>query len=118
MVALAYLWLPLVSLGAWYLGLQFAYDLALRSSGPESLVSLLISFGFILLGTTVVVILWSRIQRARFARHERRVFSPALESAEEQAHWALSAEDFHRIRSGKRLVIHLDDNGALTRVDG
>jgi biofilm PGA synthesis protein PgaD len=112
----AYLWLPLVSLGAWYLGVQFAYDLVIRAGGPESLVSLLISFLLILFGTAVVVILWSRLQRARFAGHERRVSSPKLESADEQAYWSLEDADFQRLRSGKRLVIDLDENGRMTSV--
>ena len=77
-VLYAYLWLPLVSLGAWYLGVQFAYDLVLRAGGTEPLVSLLLSFLLILLVTALVVIFWSWMQRVRFAKNERRLSSPSL----------------------------------------
>ncbi len=116
-VLYAYLWLPLVSLGAWYLGVQFAYDLVLRAGGTEPLVSLLFSFLLILLITALVVILWSWIQRARFAKNERRLSSPALQASDEQAFWDLSDADFEQIRSGKRLVIDLDETGRMTAID-
>lgn len=112
-----YLWLPLVSLGAWYLGLQFAYDLVLRAGGPESLVSLLISFLIILLVTAAVVILWSWIQRSRFAGHERRLSSPTLAGSDEQVLWNLEDADFEQVKSGKCLVINLDEVGNITRID-
>ena len=113
----AYLWLPLISLGAWYLGVQFAYDLVLRAGGTDPLISLLLSFLLILLITALVVIVWSWIQRARFAKNERRVSSPALEPADEQAFWEISETEHSRIRSSKRLVIDLDETGQLTRVE-
>lgn len=117
-VLYAYLWLPLISLGAWYLGVQFAYDLVIRAGGTEPLVSLLLSFLLILLITALVVILWSWIQRARFAKHERRIFFPAVVSADEQAFWAITEAEHSRIRSGKRLVIDLDETGKLTGIEG
>ncbi len=115
-VLYAYLWLPLISLGAWYLGVQFAYDLVIRAGGPESLISLLLSFLLILLITALVVILWSWIQRARFAKNERRLSSPSLQPAAEQAFWGISETEHEQIRSGKRLVIDLDETGALTGI--
>ncbi len=113
----AYLWLPLVSLGAWHLGVQFAYDLVLRAGGPESLVSLLLSFLLILLITALVVIIWSWIQRARFAEHERRISSPPLQPADERTYWELSDAAFAQIRNGKRIVVSLDETGRMTGLD-
>lgn len=117
-VLYAYLWLPLISLGAWYLGVQFAYDLVLRAGGTDPLISLLLSFLLILLVTALVVILWSWIQRARFANNERRISSPALEPAAEKAFWGISNTEHDQIRSGKRLVIDLDETGKLTGIEG
>ncbi len=114
----AYLWLPLISLGAWYLGVQFAYGLVIRAGGTDPLISLLLSFLLILLGTALVVILWSWIQRARFAKNERRVSSPALAPAAEQEFWHISAAEHDRLRSGRRLVVALDETGKLTGIEG
>lgn len=117
-VLYAYLWLPLISLGAWYLGVQFAYDLVLRAGGPDSLVSLLFWFTIILLTTALVVIVWSWIQRARFEDKERRLSSPALALADEQAHWGLDDASMTKIRSAKRLTLALTEEGQIARVQG
>ena len=117
-VLYAYLWLPLISLGAWYLGIQFAYDLVIRAGGTEPLVSLLLNFLLILLITALVVVFWSWMQRVRFANHERRISSPALMLAEEQAFWAITEAEHSQIRSGKRLVIDLDETGRLSGIEG
>ncbi len=109
----AYLWLPLVSLGAWYLGVQFAYDLVLRAGGPESLWNLLFWFTVILLTTALVVIVWSRIQRARFAGKERRVNSPVLTAEEEMAYWDIDAATLDHYRSEARLVVRFTEDGRL-----
>ncbi|TNF86502.1 MAG: poly-beta-1,6-N-acetyl-D-glucosamine biosynthesis protein PgaD [Gammaproteobacteria bacterium] len=113
----AYLWLPLISLGAWYIGVQFAYDLVLWDGGTESLVSLLLGFLLILLFTALVVILWSWVQRTRFAQHERRVSSPSLPPAKEQAYWKLSETSFEQIRTGRRLFIDLDETGSMIGIE-
>ena len=113
----AYLWLPLISLGAWYIGIQFAYDLVLWAGGIESLVSLLLGFLLILLFTALVVVLWSWVQRTRFAQHERRVSSPSLQPVKEQAYWKLSETGFEQIRTGRRLLIDLDETGSMIRIE-
>lgn len=116
-VLYAYLWLPLISLGAWYLGVQFAYDLVLRAGGPESLLTLLFWFGIILLCTALVIIFWSWMQRARFANSERRLNSPKLTAEEERSYWGLEAEVLERIKTSQRLVVSLDNDGQIQHLD-
>ena len=117
-VLYAYLWLPLISLGAWYLGVQFAYDLVLRAGGLESLLGLLFAFVVVLLSTALAVIVWSWIQRARFAKSERRVSSPILSAAQEQAYWGLEDPALVQLKSARRLVIELDNEGRLRSLNG
>ncbi|MEM8769601.1 MAG: poly-beta-1,6-N-acetyl-D-glucosamine biosynthesis protein PgaD [Pseudomonadota bacterium] len=109
----AYLWLPLVSLGAWYLGMQFAYDLVLRAGGPDSLWSLLFWFTVILLTTALVVIVWSWVQRARFADNERRVSSPVIGAEEEMAFWDIDKDTLAHYKSERRLVVRFNEEGRL-----
>ena len=111
-----YLWLPLISLFAWYFGVRFAYDLVIRAGGPESLLAILFWFGVMLAGTAFIIIGWSGVQRRRFARHERRIWSPSLDPEAEREYWDLSAASFRHLRHEQRLVVRLDAKGRIESV--
>lgn len=109
----AYLWLPLISLIAWWLGVSFAYRLVERAGGPANLVHLLFWFGIFLLIIAIAVIGWSRIQLMHYKRGERRKKSPVLSAQQEVEFWDIDESQFSAIRDSHCLQVELDEQGQL-----
>lgn len=112
----AYLWLPFISLLAWFIGIDFAYGLVERAGGLENLAQLLGRFSIALIAITVVVIGWSALQYWRFHERDRRTGSPSTNYDDELSLWNIDAETLYRIRQGRRLTIDLDECGAISSV--
>lgn len=109
----AYLWLPLISLFAWLLGLQFAYTLVERAGGPASLVSLLYWFGLFVLLITLCIVGWSRLQLRRFGDRERRLAVPRVTFDEEAAYWHIDQATLTRLRESQHSRVTFDSEGQL-----
>ena len=111
-----YLWLPLISLAAWFFGLRFAYTLVERAGGPESLLNLLYWFGVFLLVISATIIGWSALQRARFAGNERRTSTPTLSAEDELSFWQISQAELDLLRNENQLLVEFDEQAQLSRV--
>ena len=68
----SYLWAPLISLVAWLLGFEFAYDVLVRAGGLELLKDVILFYGTTVTIIFIVVSGWSIINRSRFAHRNRR----------------------------------------------
>jgi poly-beta-1,6-N-acetyl-D-glucosamine biosynthesis protein PgaD len=112
----AYLWLPFISLLAWFIGIDFAYGLVEQAGGLGNLLHLLISFSAALISITIIVIGWSAVQYWRFHDSERRTGSPSPSYDDELSLWNIDAETLFQIRRGHRLTIDLDELGAIKSV--
>ena len=71
-VVYTYLWAPLLSLIAWILGFEFAYDVMIRAGGIVGLKRVLVWYGIMLACICIVVTGWSMLNRLRFSGRERR----------------------------------------------
>lgn len=112
----SYLWAPIISLLAWLLGIEFAYDVMVRAGGAEGLVDVLIFYGMVLACIIVVVTAWSGVNRYRFAGHDRRQSVVDVPDERIAAHFALAPEDFDRIRNSRVANIVISPDGRVERV--
>lgn len=112
-VIYAYLWLPLVSLIAWLVGIDFAYEVVARAGGIQNLVGLLLWFGVALGLILTLVTGWSGTQYFRFHRRERRISAIPLAAETERQLWGLDEEEFKRLRTARSLRIELDSDGRI-----
>lgn len=112
----AYLWLPFISLLAWFIGIDFAYGLVEQAGGLGNLLKLLTSFSAALITITIIVIGWSAMQYWRFHDSERRTSCPSTSYEDELSLWNIDAETLFKIRRGHRLTIDLDALGAIESV--
>jgi len=115
-VAYAYLWLPLISLGAWYLGIEFAWRLVEQAGGPTRLGHLLVWFALFTIVAAGGVIGWSGWQRARFRDDERRRRAPVVTDEQEIEYWQLERGRFDRLRNAQRVLVELDSQGRFLLV--
>jgi len=115
-VVYAYLWLPLISLIAWLVGIDFAYEVVARAGGIQNLVGLLLWFGVALGLILTLVTGWSGTQYFRFYRRERRIAVTPLEAETERELWGLDHEGFMRLRTGRSLTVSLDADARISEV--
>ena len=112
----AYLWLPLISLLAWILGFEFAYDVMIRAGGAAQLGTVLYWYGIAITGIFVIFGVWSLSNRLRFAGHDRRGHLARVTDESFIAFFGISPDDLALLRSGRSLTLELDAVGAIQEI--
>lgn len=112
----AYLWVPLISLLAWILGFEFAYDVMIRAGGAAHLTTVLLWYAVAV--TTIFVLFgaWSLSNLLRFAGHNRRGNFDRIEDQSFMAFFGISAKELKQLRSSRSLTLELDAVGAITEI--
>lgn len=115
-VIYSYLWAPLISLIAWLLGFEFAYDVMVRAGGAEGLVTVLKFYGIVLVCIIVVVTAWSAVNRYRFADKERRRSVQNTTDEDIAAYFALPPGELEKLRGSLRANVYVAESGQIERV--
>jgi biofilm PGA synthesis protein PgaD len=115
-VIYAYLWLPAVSLGAWFLGIDFAYEVMVRAGGAAGLREILGWYGLALLVMIVSVTVWSGVERIRFRGRERRHAIPRVSDEAVQQAFGVEPAQARLLRQGNCLRLSIDPDGRLRNV--
>jgi poly-beta-1,6-N-acetyl-D-glucosamine biosynthesis protein PgaD len=111
-----YLWLPLVTLVAWWLGAtQFVGEIVV----PETRTMLRVGVMYfaIVLCVAAVLVGWSRYNLRRYGSRGRRQAPPVTPDAAIAAYFRVSDEDLRIGRGARTLVIHHTDAGEVERMD-
>ena len=102
-----YLWLPLLTLVAWALGMHRAYELMYQDQhGVEPF--LLLALPLIAIGCAVVLLGWAEYNRARFGGPERRRSMPPIGDVEVAAGLGADASTAGTLRENRIVVLSLD----------
>jgi biofilm PGA synthesis protein PgaD len=109
--AYLYLWVPLISLAAWLLGFQFAYDVMVRAGGARDLAHALKVFGVAIALIFLVVIVWSYSNRARYRGHNRRHAGPAVPDESLAEYFGVDARALNELRTTRRVEIDFATDG-------
>ena len=115
-VLYSYLWAPFISLVAWLLGFEFAYDVMVRSGGAKGLMSILTWYGLVLVCIIIVVTAWSAVNRYRFAEHDRRQAGATTTDDEIVEFFGLDPADLPRIRDSRVARVCIDAAGNVEHV--
>ncbi len=107
-----YLWLPLVSLLAWFLGAQRFVDVVLPLQQREDLLTLQ-QYAAILLLTIVVTALWSLYNLRHFGHHDRRHAPSPIDDAEIAQDFHLRPQILADLRDSRRATLDVDEDGEL-----
>lgn len=113
----SYLWAPFISLIAWLLGFEFAYDVMVRAGGIRALKEVLWWYGTVAGCIFLIVATWSLTNRHRFAGHDRRASVRNVPGAELADYFALEPEDFQRMQSTRIMRVALSEAGEVEAVD-
>lgn len=112
-----YLWLPLLALLAWALGVQQAYKYMIVLGGFRSVVNLLAIYGMViaLLGGTLIA--WAVYNILRFGGVERRVPRPPITAAEIARDFDFDPIEVERWQAAQSVQVTHDQNGRIVRVE-
>jgi biofilm PGA synthesis protein PgaD len=106
-----YLWAPLVTLFAWLLGFEFAYDVMVRAGGARDLERVLVFYGVVVAVIFVVVAFWSLGNRLRYGRLQRRQAGQDLSITAMAESFGVDVATIERLRSISSVSIDFDAEG-------
>jgi len=111
----AYLWLPLVTLVAWYFGIRsFVREVIIPDASTVLWTGVTYLAVIFLLG--VVLLAWSRYNLRRFGGSERRAATPPLTADDVTAWFGISYETLDSLRGGASLIVEHGAEGEVERV--
>lgn len=113
----AYLWTPLISLLAWWTGLDLAYETMVVNGGWEELVVAMRWYGMGIAIIFLTIAAWSYSNRWRFRDHERRQFIAPVTDKQLMSKFLVSPEKLWLMRNAGVLFVELDEEANITAVN-
>ena len=112
-----YLWLPLLALLAWALGVQQAYEYMIVLDGLRAVVRLLAIYAMVigLLGGTLIA--WAVYNILRFGGVERRVPRPPITAAEIARDFGFDPIEVERWQEARTVQVTHDQDGRIVGVE-
>lgn len=112
-----YLWLPLISLVAWWVGIQLFREHMLDNNGYQALFSDMHQYALTIAFIAVVLIGWARYNLLRFRDKDNRKASKHVDPADQAQYFKIEAQQLCQWQTAKCLVIHHDKLGDITDVE-
>jgi len=107
-----YLFLPLLSIAAWWFGVT-AFREHMLDPGRSGYLLTLTGYAIVVAVTALIIIGWSRYNQIRFGGPDRRRPIAPVTDAMIQERFDLDAETLRLARAARRLEIDLDPKGRL-----
>lgn len=111
-----YLWVPLISLAAWLLGYEFAYDAMVRAGGAAALRDVLWWYGVVITLIFVAVASWSASNRRRFRDRNRRRASGLVGDEQLRETFGVSTADLECLRYGRVVEVTFGEHAELSQI--
>ena len=109
-----YLWLPAVSLVAWFFGVHLFIEHMLVDEAQNYIPSLG-TYGVIVLSFAGVMLSWSLYNWGRFGRRNRRKLAPRVETAEIAEFFQVKMDELLGAQKHRILVINLSPEGHIEK---
>jgi biofilm PGA synthesis protein PgaD len=115
-VLYVYLWLPLLTLAAWWIGAKlFDYHM-IQLQGYAGLIDKLSLYSSIIVIISVILIGWAEINRMRFKGQLRRMDVLDVTVGEVARKYNLQEQHLAELRQKKSMKVHFSDNGAISEI--
>ena len=112
-----YLWLPLISLVAWWVGIQLFREHMLDNDGYKVLFNDMHQYAVVIAIIAVVLIGWARYNLVRFRDKGSRRSSMPVDLATQAQTFKVEPQQLGEWRRAKRLIIHHDKQGDIIKVE-
>jgi poly-beta-1,6-N-acetyl-D-glucosamine biosynthesis protein PgaD len=111
-----YLWLPLLALLAWGLGIEQAYQYMVAYGGYRDVIRLLGFYALVIGLLSGSLTLWALYNIVRFRGVENRVEARAITPTQCAAHFALDPQSILDWQGAQRLYVTHDAAGRVVQV--
>jgi biofilm PGA synthesis protein PgaD len=112
-----YLWVPLLALLAWALGLQQAYKYMVVLEGYQEVLRVIGMYSLVILLLGGGLLIWAAYNIFRFGGVENRTAALPVTAVEIGKHFGQDAEEVLRWQGERRLYVTHDDKGRIARVE-
>ena len=112
-----YLWLPVLALLAWALGVQQAFKYMIVLGGYHEVIRLLGIYSLIIVLIGGGIVFWANYNITRFSGVERRRVNPPVTPADIGRDFGQDPKSVARWQSEKRLYVTHDEEGHIARVE-
>lgn len=110
-IAYLYLWVPLISLFAWLLGFELAYDVMIRTGGASGLDRVLIGYAIAIAAILAIVMAWSLGNRLRYGKLLRRKPVPDVTLEAMARYFSVDPRAAVQLRTTSRMDVEFDEAG-------
>ncbi|MEK6776437.1 MAG: poly-beta-1,6-N-acetyl-D-glucosamine biosynthesis protein PgaD [bacterium] len=110
-VAWIYLWLPLISLVAWLLGIRFYYEHMIVLGGYLGFLKVMGLYALIIFILGIALVFWALVNQIRFRGKDRRKTVYATKEEEVINFFGISRDDLRIAQKAKRLTISFNGEG-------
>jgi len=112
-----YLWLPLISLIAWVLGVDLLYDRMVVEGGYDAFIATLPTYALVVVLMGAIFVIWGVYNLQRFRGKERRSHVHPVDNATIANYFIVDPVQLGEWQQAKNLVIHLDELGMIQSVE-
>jgi biofilm PGA synthesis protein PgaD len=112
-----YLWLPLISLAAWWVGIRLFREHLLDNDGYKILFDDMHQYAIVVAVIAVVLIGWARYNLVRFRDKGSRKSSLPVDLATQAQTFKVESQQLDQWQRTKRLVVHHDERGNITQIE-
>ncbi len=110
-----YLFLPLLSVLAWWLGAEYFAHYMLEPGGRGYFVTLT-GYAVVIAIAALIILGWSRYNQFRFSGRDRRAHQPDVSDEMTSARFHVRPEMLERIRASQVMEFDLDAHGRIEQV--
>ena len=111
----AYLWLPLISLIAWWFGYQSFTFHMITLDGVSGVKALLSDYFLIMLIFCGALLVWARIEKLRFEKKIRRNEIEPIKNQSVAQHFKLDEKILTQMQTKKIVTIEFNKDGEMTK---
>jgi biofilm PGA synthesis protein PgaD len=112
-----YLWVPVIALLAWSLGVQQAYQYMVVLGGYQEVIRLFGLYSLVILLLGGALVLWALYNIVRFRGVERRTAALPVTAAEIGRDFGQDPKSVTRWQQEQRLYVTHDETGRIARVE-
>lgn len=111
-----YLWIPLITLGIWWVGVKVFHRNMITLDGYEGLLDTLGLYITVILIISTILIGWAEFNRMRFKNKVRRLDNNELSIREVAEKYNLAVPHLTLLRQKKSINVNFSDKGGISEI--
>jgi biofilm PGA synthesis protein PgaD len=115
-VLYVYLWLPLLTLAAWWIAVTLFNYHMVELHGYVGVVEKLGVYSVTICIISVILIGWAEVNRMRFKNQLRRMDNVDVTVYEVAEKYNIDADKLAELRQKKSMIVHFSDKGAISEI--